>query len=262
MRLLAGNFAQNKMRPEPRGITETRSKEGTDNPARMIISHRHRFIFLKTNKTAGTSIEIALSRYCGGSDIITPISPRDELLRSQYGGRGPQNYRAAQRPLASLFRTRSPKPGPEDFYNHITAREVRDKLEGRVWREYFKFCFTRNPWDRVISLYYFKHRTEPRPSLTEFLESNFPLKLQQKGYELYTIDGEIAVDKVCRYENLERDLDDVCARLGLPVPLELPHAKSSFREDRRPYRELYSDRDAELVRAMFADEIALMGYEF
>ena len=40
----------------------------------MIISHEHKFIFLKTRKTAGTSIELALSDLCGARDIIT--SPR------------------------------------------------------------------------------------------------------------------------------------------------------------------------------------------
>ena len=44
----------------------------------MIISHEHKFIFLKTRKTAGTSIELALSQLCGPNDIITPISPNDE----------------------------------------------------------------------------------------------------------------------------------------------------------------------------------------
>jgi len=37
----------------------------------MIVSRRHRFIFIKTHKTAGTSIEISLSRYCGASDIVS-----------------------------------------------------------------------------------------------------------------------------------------------------------------------------------------------
>ena len=58
----------------------------------MILSHRYRFIFLKTGKTAGTSIEIALSEYCGAKDIITPIKPEDELTRRSLGFRGPQNY--------------------------------------------------------------------------------------------------------------------------------------------------------------------------
>ena len=58
----------------------------------MIISHKFKFIFLKTNKTAGASIEIALSKFCGEKDIITPISPEDEQIRRSLGYRGPQNY--------------------------------------------------------------------------------------------------------------------------------------------------------------------------
>ena len=38
----------------------------------MIISHEHKFIFLKTKKTAGTAIEAALSELCGPSCVITP----------------------------------------------------------------------------------------------------------------------------------------------------------------------------------------------
>jgi len=57
----------------------------------MIISHRHRFIFIKLRKTAGTSMEIALSGICGDQDVITPISEEDEKVRREMGFRGPQN---------------------------------------------------------------------------------------------------------------------------------------------------------------------------
>ena len=39
----------------------------------MIISHRHKFIYLKARKVAGTSVEVALAQHCGDGDIVTPV---------------------------------------------------------------------------------------------------------------------------------------------------------------------------------------------
>ena len=49
----------------------------------MIICHKHKFIFVKTRKTAGSSVEIFLSKYCGPSCVITPLSKEDEILRKK-----------------------------------------------------------------------------------------------------------------------------------------------------------------------------------
>ena len=53
----------------------------------MIVSHTHKFIFLKTKKTAGTSIELALSELCGPDDVITPLTEIDEAQRAGLLGR-------------------------------------------------------------------------------------------------------------------------------------------------------------------------------
>ena len=37
----------------------------------MIVSHKHKFIFFKTRKTAGSSLQVALAEHCGTGDIIT-----------------------------------------------------------------------------------------------------------------------------------------------------------------------------------------------
>ena len=66
---------------------------------KMIISHKHKFIFVKTRKTAGTSLEIGLSEHCGAQDVITPISPKDELLRASLGFRGVQHHQLPFPPL-------------------------------------------------------------------------------------------------------------------------------------------------------------------
>ncbi len=77
----------------------------------MIVSHQHRFVFLKTRKTAGTSVEIALSKICGPDDIISRISPEDEELRAAAGGRGPQNHESP--------------PLVRRAFNHMPAQKVR-----------------------------------------------------------------------------------------------------------------------------------------
>jgi len=46
----------------------------------MIISHKHKLIFIKPIKVAGTSFELALRNYCGPEDIITMCTPEDERI--------------------------------------------------------------------------------------------------------------------------------------------------------------------------------------
>lgn len=230
----------------------------------MIISHRHKFIFLKTNKTAGTSTEIALSTFCGKDDVITPVDSKDEETRRRLGGRGPQNYLAPpwNYGLSDVARLLLKGKRKKRFYNHIPAREVKSHVGRRVWDRYYKFCFERNPWDRVVSLYYWRHKSPPRPTISEFIESGVPLVLKKKGYEVYTIDGRIAVDRVCRYENLSEELESVCKQLGLPEKPDLPEAKSQFRPERLDYRDVLDEKDKAKIAELFREEIRLFGYEF
>src|SRR5688572_28246498 len=111
----------------------------------MIISHKHKFIFLKTNKTAGTSVEIALSKICGPDDIITPIVPEDEQVRTELGYRGPQHCYAPLSDYTFWDRVKLFVKGKKKlkYYHHISAREVKALIGEEVWNSYYKFCFER-----------------------------------------------------------------------------------------------------------------------
>jgi len=229
----------------------------------MILSHKYKFIFLKTNKTAGTSMEIALSKFCRDRDIITPIVEEDEKIRRSLGYRGPQNYLV---PFSDyvvrdffylIFKRRRKK-----YYNHITAQEIKKLIGERIWNEYYTFCFERNPWDRLVSLYYWRCKKEPRPTISEFLSSRTPWTLKRRGYDVYTIGDKVVVDRVCLFENLKEELENIRARVGLPEKIVLPRAKSSYRKDRRHYRDILNDEDRKRIGQMFSKEIQLFGYTF
>lgn len=51
----------------------------------LLFCHTNIIFFLKTEKTAGTSIEITLSRFCGPHNIVTSVSLGDEDIRVRMG---------------------------------------------------------------------------------------------------------------------------------------------------------------------------------
>ncbi len=227
----------------------------------MIISHRYKFIFIKTEKTAGTSIEIALSKFCGPKDIITPIVEEDEFNRKKLGYRGPQNYKVPFRKYSKcdLMQVIDLKR-PLTFYNHNDAAFIKRHIDKDVWDSYFKFCFERNPFDKVVSWYYWQYKEEPRPSISEFIESGEANRV--KGMELYTIDSVIAVDKVYFFEELDDAMRDIAEKTGLPEVPSLPKTKANLRKDKRSYREILSEKVKETIQKVFARELAYFGYKW
>jgi hypothetical protein len=229
----------------------------------MIVSHAHKFIFLKTKKTAGTSIELALSALCGADDIITPLTKHDEALRA--GSRSAQNWRLhgwwdSPRPL---LQRRWFKFTAEDYgyYNHMPAKEARALLGDRVWRTYFKFAFDRNPWDRQVSFYHHRYRREKvPPPFAAFIHADRRARIN--NFQIYSIDGEVAVDYVGRFEHLQEDLAHALKQVGVTFDGELPRAKTTTGRNAAPYRSYYDAETRDIVGRWYAAEIKLLGYAF
>ena len=207
----------------------------------MIASHAHRFVFIKTRKTAGTSLEIALSRHCGPDDLVTRISPEDEAMRAAAGGVGPQN-----------------DDTDPTSYAHMGARRVIEVIGRQTWDDYFTFAVERNPYDVVASSYRYSAR---KPTFTktfaEFVRTPRRLDRLALNERLYRLGGRVVVDEVYRYEDLPAAVAAISSRLGLD--LDLPHAKQGSGVH---YRELYGPGDAEIVGERFARTIREFGYEF
>ncbi len=234
----------------------------------MLISHRHKFIFLKTRKTAGTSIEISLSRYLGEEDVITPISPADESIRAAQGA-APRNWRGRFNPFPTLL-TGSPREvlhalrdllKGRRFRNHEPAVRVRARVDSRVWKSYFKFCFERNPWDKCVSHYFWNQgrRGGDGSTFPEYVAAgDLPV-----DHWRYMDRRGLVVDFVGRMENLGEDLAKACGIIGLPFDGWLPRAKADVRPpESRPFQRFVDEASRRRIERAFAREIALLGYRF
>lgn len=225
----------------------------------MIISHKHRFVYVKTRKTGSTSLEIALSKYCGPEDVISPITPNNQAERSRLGYPGPQNYR---------LRTDS---GAEVSVLHHSPVSLARDILGQRWRDYFVFTVERNPFDRIISQYYWEVRPEPWPKGAEpFVPDSIEHLLTHGSAELlsnwplYSDGDTLAVDFVGRYESFPESLATISERIGLSETIELPalRAKAGFRRDHRHYREVLTEVERSLVEKVCRRELDTFDYRW
>jgi len=104
----------------------------------MIISHKYKFIFIKTRKTAGTTIEYNLSKYLGKNDIICPSEQANYLS---------QNY-IQQTSLSKFLATLKLKNLSKKFYfkftDHIHAIDIKKKLIKKFTKIILSFVLKEN----------------------------------------------------------------------------------------------------------------------
>ena len=229
----------------------------------MILSKAHNFIFLKTTKTAGTSFEIALSKYAGPEDVVTPISDEDELTRSRLGYRGPQNY---LEPPGFLERVGLRRPRRR-FTNHIPAALVRDRLGPEAFDRFYKVAVVRNPYDVTVSRYYWSHRKQGGTSPEHFRRWLLSRpEILRKNFNITHIDGICAADFMMRYERLKDDVAIFAGKVGLPDTLfaefDALKAKGHYRPKTAKTSELFDGFDAgkAVVAEIFAHDIVDFGY--
>ncbi len=156
---------------------------------------------------------------------------------------------------------------------HAYAKEVCAAFPAE-WKNYHKFCVVRNPFEKVVSDYYWMVGSlDNPPTFLEFLlavKAGDPwpgvLPLRPYNWPIYTIDDKVVVDSVVRFENLKSDLSDVFGEIGIPWDGNLPKAKAGMRPDNhnvhKSYRSMYTSKERDLVENLFDKEITHFGYKF
>lgn len=227
----------------------------------MIVSHRYRFIFIKTHKTAGSSMEMALGRLCGPDDIITPMEsnvktdiPRNFCENTLIG----RSY-ARSRLFRKCIHRHSPLLG-KWYYEHMPATRVRELVGEGIWVGYYKFCFERNPWDKVLSYYNWKKHGQGRrmPDFKTWVMTK--THRLPRDASLY-FDGEACLmDEVLDYTDFIASFTAVCARLNIPFDGVMPREKTGIVAEKVDHRRYYDQETRLKVEEEFQREIRLMGY--
>lgn len=229
----------------------------------MILSHKHKFIFLCNGKTGTTSIEKALQPFQEGEEYnfyIKGVCPN----------------------------------------RHVYPAIIKACLPKDVWNSYYKFTFVRNPWDLFVSSWKYRYSRHLKQlqlsyclrhpkaaikvyqkfnywqlkSLKErevfssddidfhfnFLKQDFGIPPYSGRYQyhyVYDLDGYKLVDFVGRFENLESDFETIKEKLGINV--DLPVLNKTKRSD---YRKYFDNSSKQRVEKLWQRDIELFEYSF
>lgn len=198
----------------------------------IYINHDKKYIFIRTAKTASTSIldYLNILNDDGSFNVKYPYDP-----------------------------------------NHIPSTFIKDNFP-EYFNEYFKFAFIRNPWSRMVSMWKMSIQCHAStPDFKNYVKSIPTLEwMPDKGcheepprevwLHKYSSMYEFTKgsDFIGRFENLEKDLNTICDKIGIPSQ-QLPHINKS---EHKHYTEYYDDETREIVTERYAKDIEYFGYKF
>lgn len=207
----------------------------------MLLSYSHKFIFIHVYKVAGTSIKKSLEQYA---------------------------KRPMMRRLLNAIRLGSKVPYYKwrTFPSHIKADDLEKELPDKIYGNFYKFAFVRNPWEWQVSLYHhmLQRREHHQHKLIKSMK-NFDEyivwrvnedKVLQKDF-ITDLSGKIIVNFVGRFESLKDDFHHICNILKINA--SLPHLNAS---SHMHYHSYYNEETQRLVEENFSEDIELFGYTF
>jgi len=186
--------------------------------------------------------------------------------------------------LAETGSTLPPDPIPPDHWEGEWSRKMGPEkdLKGflRALRspDYFRFIFVRNPYTRIVACYLDKvvrrpgpkYRTEAglpsggRASLAEFLraiERQPPLAMNRHWrLQSVLIPRDVPIDFVGRFEQLEKDLAALFARLGLPWNAPIDKRQTHRTSADAQAGEFIGREEKALIDRIYAADFERFGY--
>lgn len=223
----------------------------------MLISHKKKFIFIHINKTAGTSI----------TDVFVPYSRLIDRMAYDY------------KFTRKLFGLTIPFMGWHDdgmkqftgFHKHATADVIKEKLGSEQFDSYYKFSFVRNPYDSLVSLYFYAKQFPRHPKLRDIRNMEYKDFLKryisvrppcQVDFVTDPRDSKLLVDYIGRFETLEKDTAFIQERLDLKINNSIKQKNPSLERNGKDYKLYYDEESRNLVENYFQRDLYLLGYNF
>jgi hypothetical protein len=174
---------------------------------------------------------------------------------------------------------------------HLNATQIHKNINPEQWNSYVKMVSERNPWDKVISLYFWEvKRQQPKlPIKLQNIQNNkeiaykrfhdwFKMRIEPLKYEdvtqinalshrYYFIGDEFVEDVFfVRYENLQEDFEKFCEKINHKLDIkefnrykEKVGVRPAWAKDYRPF---FNEHEKEKIADLCRETIKILDYKF
>jgi len=215
------------------------------------VNHNLKAIFIHVHKTGGTYISYMLHKYYGFKNYYLRRPDHDVFCLNKKKTTKYINYENRIHGVLVYYKTSS----------YINKKM---NMTAQKWNEYFKFCFIRNPYDKIISAWYHINRYNiPFNNYLNLINTCNDVEYMHmflpQVRNIINEKGKININYIGKFENLENDLTYILKKIGIPTIIHDVNKKINKRNHLEFYK-YYNQESLNIVNNLLKEDFQYLDY--
>lgn len=221
------------------------------------VNHEKKAIFIHIPKTAGIYVRSTLDKYYGFETFLCKREDHTEYCST--------NLNLNKNKQLSFCNNK----GIIQYYK--TSKELSNILDlnDDKWKEYYKFCFVRNPYSRIVSGWNYIQETEKlNIDFDVYLtykdivtENEYSHVFLQQSSHIYDENNNYFINYIGKFEDLENEFRKILINIGFTEEEIIHDTKNKNKREHGSYKKYYTQDILNTVNNIYNNDFEKLGYQ-